>query len=173
MEEYVTLEEILCFREEKAEAQEELRKRHKEEVIVSLGMNIPGPRKISPGIRLAFEEGKKTLNRLFADQGLEISEEIQTKERAGYLKLYSVMCSDPLFVKKMMVHIEETHPLGRLFDIDVYDAEGRGIGRDFIGVPSRKCFLCGKEAKICGRSRSHKTGELYACVENMIAFWLK
>lgn len=173
MEEYVTLEEMLCFREEKVRAQDELRKNHKEETVVALGMNIPGPRKTSPIILLAFEEGEKALTRLFADKGLGVSEEVLIKEKAGYLKLYSVMCPDALFVKKMMVQAEETHPLGRLFDIDVYDAEGKGIGRGSVGAPVRKCLICEKDAKMCGRSRNHGVEELYGCVENMVYLWLK
>lgn len=171
MEEYVTLEEMLCFREEKVRAQEELRKRHERETIVALGMNIPGPRKTSPIILSAFEEGEEALARLFEDKGMDITEEVRIKKKAGYLKLYSVACPDALLVKKMAVRMEENHPLGRLFDIDVYDAEGRGMGRESVGAPARKCLICEKDAKICGRSRSHGMEELYSSVENMIHLW--
>lgn len=171
MKDYVTLEEVLRFREEKAKAQENLKKRHAGEVTAALGMNIPGPKKTSPGILLAFEEGMRTLNRLFVDNGLDVSEEILVKEKAGYLKIYSLECPDAIFVKKITVRTEETHPLGRLFDIDVYDAKGDGISRELLGVPVRKCLICGRDAKVCGRSRSHEAGELYQCVENIIRQW--
>ncbi|MFT4104251.1 MAG: citrate lyase holo-[acyl-carrier protein] synthase [Lacrimispora sp.] len=173
MEEYVTLEEMLCFREEKVRIQEELRDRHPGETVVALGMNIPGPKKTSPRILLAFEEGEKTLARLFAQKELEVSEEAQLKENAGYLRFYSVKCPDAFFIKSLMIQIEESHPLGRLFDIDVYDADGGGIGRGALGTSSRRCLICGQDAKICGRSRNHGIEELYKHVENMIRLWLK
>ncbi|WP_333650976.1 citrate lyase holo-[acyl-carrier protein] synthase [Lacrimispora sp.] len=173
MEEYVTLEEMLCFREEKVRIQEELRDRHPGEAVVALGMNIPGPKKTSPHILLAFEEGEKTLDRLFPEKGLEVSEETEIKEKAGYLRFYSVKCPDALFIKSLMIQVEESHPLGRLFDIDVYDADGRGIGRGALGASPRKCLICGQDAKVCGRSRSHGLEELCEHVENMIRLWLK
>lgn len=173
MEDYITLEEMLLFREEKVKVQENLRKSHAGEVIAALGMNIPGPKKTSPGILLAFEEGVRTLDELFADNGLDVTEEILVKKRAGYLKIYSVRCSDAIFVKNITIRAEETHPLGRLFDIDVYDAKGDGISRELLGAPVRKCLICGRDAKVCGRSRSHEVGELYQCVENMIQQWQK
>lgn len=171
MEDYITLEQMLRFREEKAKVQENLRKRHAGGIVAALGMNIPGPQKTSPGILLAFEEGMRTLDELFADNSLDVSEEILIKEKAGYLKICALECSDAIFVKRMTVRAEETHPLGRLFDIDVYDAKGVGISRELLGAPVRKCLLCGQDAKICGRSRSHEIGELYQCVENMIQQW--
>lgn len=171
MEEYVTLEEMLCFREGKARAQEELRKKHKGETVAALGMNIPGPRKTSFLILSAFEEGERTLSRLFADNGLAVSEEIRIVEKAGYLKLCSIADPDAVFIKKLTVQAEENHPLGRLFDIDVYDVEGRGIGRGSVGAPARKCLICENDAKVCGRSRSHEVRELYECVESMVYSW--
>jgi len=101
-----------------------------------------------------------------------VTEETVVKEKAGYLKLYAVKSQDPLFVKKITIHVEETPPLGRLFDIDVYDKAGNGIGRAELGYPVRRCLICEKDAKLCGRSRSHTVEELYGCVESMINSWL-
>ena len=78
-------------------------------------------------------------------------------------------------IKKLLatIDIEETHPLGRLFDMDVYDKTGNGISREQLGAPPRRCLLCGQGAKSCGRSRSHTIEELYARVEDIISSWLK
>jgi holo-ACP synthase len=172
VEENVTLDEMLSFREKKVSMQEALHKKHEEDTIVALGMNIPGPRKTSPGIFLAFSAGGEALNRLFLEHGLTVTEETVVKEKAGYLKLYAVKSQAPLFVKKITIHMEETHPLGRLFDIDVYDKAGNGIGRAELGYPVRRCLMCEKDAKLCGRSRSHTVEELYGRVESMINSWL-
>ncbi|MEY8292793.1 citrate lyase holo-[acyl-carrier protein] synthase [Carnobacteriaceae bacterium 52-44] len=56
-----------------------------------------------------------------------------------------------------MVNIEENHPLGRLFDLDVLmldqNNEVQGKSRTKLGLPVRRCFLCERPAKDCGRSR--------------------
>jgi holo-ACP synthase len=173
MEENVTLEEMLSFREKKVFMQEALHKKHEDVTIVALGMNIPGPRKTSPSILQAFSAGGEELNRLFLEHGLAVMEETVVKEKAGFLKLYAVKSQDPLFVKKITIKMEETHPLGRLFDIDVYNDAGNGIGRAELGSPVRRCLICEKDAKLCGRSRSHSVEELYGRVENIIDSWLK
>jgi len=172
VEENVTLDEMLSFRERKVSMQEAFHNKHEEVTIVTLGMNIPGPRKTSPGIFLAFSAGGEELDRLFMEHGLTVTEETVVKEKAGYLKLYAVKSQDPLFVKKITIYMEETHPLGRLFDIDVYDETGNGIGRAELGYPVRRCLICEKDAKLCGRSRSHTVEELYGRVESMINSWL-
>lgn len=173
MEEYVTLEEVLLFREKKANMQEELRKKYEKVTIVALGMNVPGPRKTSPRLLPAFAAGGEELDRLLFKNRLSVLEEVIVKEKAGYLKLYAVKSMDHLAVKKITVRMEETHPLGRLLDIDVYNGEGRGISREELGAPVRKCLICEKDAKLCGRSRSHGVEELCGRMENIIDSWLK
>jgi holo-ACP synthase len=173
MEEFVTLEEMLRFREEKVRMQEELQKKHEESVIVALGMNIPGPIKYSPEILEAFKAGTKAIGTSLNSQELGVAGEIEVTKKEGCLKILSVESDDPFFIKKMMVNIEETHPLGRLYDIDVYDKEGKGISREAFGAPVRRCLLCGQEAKVCGRNRSHTVEELYKRVEDIIRTWLK
>ncbi|GLC79442.1 citrate lyase holo-[acyl-carrier protein] synthase [Lacrimispora brassicae] len=173
MEDNVTLEEMLLFREKKASMQEELGKKYKKATIVALGMNVPGPRKTSSRISLAFTAGGEELGRLLLKNRLSVMEEAIVKEKAGYLKLYAVKTMDYLFVKKITVQMEETHPLGRLLDVDVYDGAGRGISREEVGAPVRKCLICEKDAKLCGRSRSHGVEELCRRIENIIDSWLK
>jgi holo-ACP synthase/triphosphoribosyl-dephospho-CoA synthase len=68
-----------------------------------------------------------------------------------------------LALKTLALHIEETHPLGRLFDLDVLDGEGK-ITRTALGAGERKCLVCGGGAFACGRSRAHRVEELAAAV---------
>lgn len=98
-------------------------------------------------------------------------------EQAGNLAFYALSCPEGLdaasFIKKLTVQIEETHPFGRLYDIDVYGMDGKGISRQELGLPVRKCLICDKDAKICGRSRSHSVEELqqkvYEIIQNVSA----
>ena len=172
-QELVTLEEMLSFREEKARLQEELKNAHKDYVIVALGMNIPGPKKTSPHIIKAFQAGGQAICDSLQAQKVLVEEEQEIIKKEGCLRVCAVRGDDPLFIKKMMIDIEETHPLGRLFDIDVYDPTGNGMSREQLHVTARRCLICGQDAKACGRSRNHTVEELYKRVEDIIILWLE
>ena len=66
--------------------------------------------------------------------------------------------------KILTTEIEETHPIGRLFDIDVIDTDGQKLSR-----PSyRKCIICGCQAQECARTRKHTVEEMQAKIEEML-----
>jgi holo-ACP synthase len=171
-QELVTLEEMLGFREEKVWLQDKFKEAHKDSVIVAIGMNIPGPKKTSPDIIKAFKAGGQAIYDSLQGQKIQVEEEKEITKKEGCLKVFAVKSEDPLFIKKIMINIEETHPLGRLFDIDVYDRTGKGMSREQLGITARRCLLCGQEAKACGRSRNHTVEELYKRVEDIINLWL-
>ncbi|HHT39016.1 MAG: citrate lyase holo-[acyl-carrier protein] synthase [Acholeplasmatales bacterium] len=62
-------------------------------------------------------------------------------------------------LKEEFIKIEETHPLGRLIDIDVY-SKGKTITRASMDLPQRKCLLCGNVAWLCMKERKHSVKEL-------------
>lgn len=71
-------------------------------------------------------------------------------------------------IKEMLVEIEERHPLGRLFDLDLYEHSSNGLvplGREDIGRGLRKCFLCSSTAVSCRRMKTHS--------EEALRFWLR
>ena len=67
-------------------------------------------------------------------------------------------------IKILTTEIEETHPIGRLFDMDVIDTDGQKLSR-----PSyRKCIICGCQAQECARTRKHTVEEMQAKIEEML-----
>jgi len=176
MSDYIRLEQILEFREKKAQMQDNLRLRHSGSITVALGMNIPGPIKTGDGIVKAFREGCGKLRAMFEQAGMIVEEMVILEEQAGNVACFSVSGMDDVdlawMIKKMTVDLEETHPLGRLFDIDVYDAAGAAFSRSQLGVPGRRCLLCDEDAKVCGRSRQHSVEELQKHVQEIIYSWL-
>lgn len=70
--------------------------------------------------------------------------------------------------KKISIEIEESHPLGRLFDIDVYDLNGFPIDREQFGLKRRRCIICNDEARICIINRKHSLNEILEVVNNLI-----
>ncbi|SVK53048.1 2'-(5''-triphosphoribosyl)-3'-dephospho-CoA:apo-citrate lyase [Acinetobacter baumannii] len=47
------------------------------------------------------------------------------------------------------------------------DAQGRILSRRDIGLPARRCLLCGQPAKICARQRRHGSEQLLQEMERM------
>lgn len=165
------LEEVLLFREKKALLQQRMMKEHPGAVIVSLGMNIPGPVKCSPLIRTAFYEGMERLEELLGRERKETLYKALLEESAGYVAIYLTGETDSYRIKKETVSLEETHPLGRIWDIDVFGDGREAVEREAVGAQRRKCFLCGCDAKECARSRNHETGELQKKVTEIILHW--
>ena len=152
----VTLPEMLDFRERKAMEQERLRAVSEGVIVISLGMNIPGPVKRTDSVFHLFEDGRVQLERVIAQAGGVIVEKVVLDEHAGCAAMYAVSGVTAYELKKRAVHLEETHSCGRLFDIDVLNLDGHAVEREQVGSEKRKCLLCGRDAKVCGRSRTHR-----------------
>lgn len=166
-----TLFEVMDFRERKAGIQEEMRAHCPDGIVVSLGMNIPGPVKSGPLIYEAFLEGKRSLESLIKTQKGTVMQTAVLEENAGYAVVYLLYGADGKVMKKEAVALEETHALGRLFDIDVVGQDGSLLTRVQAGAAKRRCLICGKDAKVCGRNRTHNIKELQDKVLEIIEKW--
>ncbi len=74
-------------------------------------------------------------------------------------------------IKAMCSTLEQSHPLGRLWDIDVICPQSGQVGRQSLGESQRRCLLCDEPAHACARSRRHDTDLVVARVEQMIDAW--
>lgn len=167
----VSLAEVLHFREEKASVQLHMHEKEPDAVVVSLGMNIPGPVKCTPLIEEAFYEGVKELEEIIEGLGGDISEKEFFWGKAGYAAAYLVKGADGIRMKQEAIRLEESHLLGRIWDIDVTGKDGGTVSRERVGIQGRKCFLCGRDAKLCGRGQRHGIGELQDRVAEIILRW--
>ena len=165
------LTQVLAFREEKAAIQRDFMAGGSEKTVASLGMNVPGPVKTDPLLSEAFQEGVLFLEQMFKELGGKVIRKKVIEQSAGYAAVWLIEGVDKYNLKKDSVRIEMAHPIGRLFDADVMDEFGEPLSRSAVGAARRTCFLCGKDAKICGRSRTHSIKELRQNVEEMLAQW--
>ena len=158
----VTLEEMLAARDRRAFRQSELLERYRLP-IVSFTMNIAGPVKNSRIIRRGFAEGK----RLLLEQLLRMHKKPvyfeECDENTGCEGLY-VIDLDASVLKKLTCVIEDQTALGRLFDMDVIDADGTKLDR----TDPRRCIICSGAAKECARSRRHSVEELQAATRRLL-----
>ena len=145
----VTLQEVLAARERRAQRQRQLLAQYGKP-IVCFTMNIAGPEKYSHRIGLGFRIGCQRLEQSLPGILHHFREEVATGCEAYY-----VCDADPKTLKAITCKIEEADPLGRLFDMDVLTPQGKET-RTF----PRKCLLCGKDAMVCGRSRTHSVAQL-------------
>ncbi|MDL2300988.1 citrate lyase holo-[acyl-carrier protein] synthase [Lachnospiraceae bacterium OttesenSCG-928-D06] len=167
----VKLTDVLRFREEKAALQRKLNQNQKGCISLSLGMNIPGSIKNTPDITQAFAEGCRLVEFLLMQNDVRIKEEAIQIEKAGYVAVFCVEGIDAFKIKKQTIFLEETHPLGRIYDIDVWDDNAVLISRKKLSARRRTCLICKGDAKVCGRSRVHTVEELQEKVFGMIKDW--
>ena len=160
---HVTIEDMMKRREKRAAEQQMLIEKYHAPVI-SFSMNIPGPVKTTPEILRLFQEGKQEILRALHRNCCPVLEESEVHEITGDEYILSIK-GDGAALKKAMSGIEESHPLGRLFDIDVIDANGEKLSRPAY----RKCLICGKQAQDCARSRTHTVEEMQARIHEMLS----
>jgi len=127
--------------------------------LVSFTMNIVGPVKVFPLAVRTYEEGLRLIRESCKAGDREIINLKEVKQKTGYEALFSVK-ADPEDLKRMAVSLEDLPPLGRLFDIDIIQTDGTKVSRTDLKLPERKCLLCGNDAFLCSRSRTHTIAEL-------------
>ncbi len=159
----VTLEQVLEARSQRAERQRAALA-DGAACLVSFTLNIPGNIKQFPLARAAFSEGLGLLRNAFSTA---ILKEETVDEPTGSEALL-VLDADPAEIKRKTVAMEEVHPLGRLFDMDVLGADGRSLSRTDLDAAQRICLICGQSAKVCGRSRAHSLEQLQTRIGQLL-----
>ncbi|MDL2210081.1 citrate lyase holo-[acyl-carrier protein] synthase [Desulfovibrio sp. OttesenSCG-928-O18] len=163
----VSLEEVLVNREARVVRQRGMLDRGNG-AIISFTVNMPGPVKDTADARVIFRAGLDALAAATRDAGFAVGEQRELYLPTGPEALLG-FAAEAMAVKRMAVAVENTHPLGRLFDMDVLDASGASISRAALGAPMRTCLVCGGKAAVCGRSRAHAMDELLAAIRKQVA----
>ena len=149
----MTLEQLLASRDARVAHQAALLGKYPGKALLCLTVMLPGPVKRSD-VSLKIASAAVSAVRSTFDLQFEELRDLET----GY-EGYFVVDLDPVAAKRLAVSLEEQHPLGRLFDLDVITADGP-LSREELGLPGRKCLICGKPVRECMRTRAHSTDEL-------------
>jgi holo-ACP synthase CitX len=191
----VTLEQLLQSRDNRARHQKDLLGENPGKSLLCLTVQLPGSVKRNEISLAIAKAGVEAIREAFKTEYEELLD-LET----GY-EGYFLVTLDPLEAKRRTCRLEDTHPLGRLMDIDVLgptafrkgtdicsasaknyaDATAEhtsvpyteAIGREDIGLPPRRCLLCGNEVRYCMRAKSHTQEELLAKIEEMVDSYLK
>ena len=157
----ITLTEMLDAREARAGIQMQMQKKHPHPLIC-FTMNIAGPVKNSPTIHRAFSFGLNELKKSLT--AFTVLEERDENLKTGPVYYCSVKGNADA-VKNICTVIEESSPIGRLFDIDVLGDDGKKLERK----KERCCIVCGSSGRMCAASRAHPVSELQTVTAKLIA----
>jgi holo-ACP synthase len=162
----VTLEEVLLNREQRV-----LRQRKAIATfgrpLVSITLVNPGPVKDTAAMRQLMGHALHALDRLMKQREWPLFDRDVLFDATGPEALL-VIDADARALKQATVRIEEEHPLGRLWDLDVLAPLQGAISRKDLGLPPRRCLLCAEEAHACARSRAHSLPELQNAIEEIL-----
>ena len=156
----VSLHNILNAREVRFRRQQSLLSEYRAPLLC-FTMNIAGPVKTSPLIERGFRIGLELLDSRFPQEKI-LFREIRVLPTG--CEAYYVISAPALALKTLCSDIEETHPLGRLFDMDVIDADGTKLERK----TERSCMVCGAAGRFCAASRAHSVEQLQTVTSQML-----
>ena len=156
----VSLQDILNAREARVRRRQSLLAEYREPLLC-FTMNIAGPVKTSPLIERGFRIGLESLDSRLPREKL-LFREIRILPTG--CEAYYAISVPALALKSFCADIEETHPLGRLFDMDVIDADGTKLERK----NQRGCIVCGATGRFCAASRAHSVEQLQTVTSQML-----
>ncbi len=155
----ITLEQLLESRDRRVAHQQELLAAFPGCALICMTVQLPGAVKRSRSSLVIGGAGLAAL----LDRFGSVLRHVQVRDLETGYEAYLAVPLPARMVKKICCGIEDSHPLGRLMDIDVV-----GVDRQALGLPPRKCLLCEKEARYCMRAHSHSPEELQEKIEEML-----
>ena len=135
--------------------------------LAQLTLVNPGAVKDTVQSRFVFDLGLGAVQEALRSAGLDV---------LGYEGSYFVTGPEMLMVvdadapalKHTLMAIEDQHPLGRLWDVDVINIGGVSLSRKHFGLPARRCLICEHPAHDCARSRQHTLADLHRAVQDRV-----
>ncbi|WP_354692665.1 citrate lyase holo-[acyl-carrier protein] synthase [Phytobacter sp. RSE-02] len=162
----VSLAQLLASRDARAEQQQRWLTQWGQ-TLISTTLVWPGEVKDTPVSRAVMEVANAALSGLILANGWEIVRHDARLLITGPESFWSVNAPASQ-VKKATILLEEGHPLGRLWDIDVFCPENGLLSRKSVGENKRRCFICDEPAHVCSRMRRHSLHSLQTVMEARI-----
>jgi holo-ACP synthase CitX len=155
----VSLQELIESRDNRQARQREFIKKYNK-TLVCLTIVMPGAIKRNTSSIFLFQEAINIIKEKLKEDIITFHEyDLKTGQEA----IFTVR-TDTLETKKITCEIEDEHPLGRLFDIDVIGTDGIPLSRK----NPRKCLLCDNDARICMRSGQHTPLDIQNKIKKII-----
>ncbi len=160
---------ILAAREQRYQNILEKTAEYPGKTLLSAKLNIPGPEKNGFYTETVFVLMCLVTEQHLKKNGVYIEQKTARPSVAGPEALYVLdgRSTSPEEIKTLLVTLEETDNLGRLFDLDIWH-QGKQLERSELGLPPRLCFLCNEPATVCARERKHSLSEIQNFITQLI-----
>ena len=145
----ISLEQLLESRDRRAAHQKDLLGGYPGKSLLCMTVQLPGAVKRNEASLKIADAGVEAIRAAFS---LEYEELLDME--TGY-EAYFLVSMEAADAKRLACCIEDTHPLGRLMDIDVFWPDAVPMERAALGFPPRRCLLCDKPARVCMRAHTH------------------
>lgn len=162
----VTVEQMIAGRDRRKVARRRMIADHQMPV-VCLTLVSPGPVKWWSWTDRVFAAGQAELRKAFGDRGWMVREWEEKRPATGPETQISVDAS-PWEIKRVLLKIEGSQPLGRLWDMDVIATDGTVLDRAKIGIRPRRCLVCTFDADTCTRTDAHPDDQLLMAVDGVL-----
>lgn len=159
----ITLNRMLAARDERMRVQTQKLSKYPGTTLMMVTVVMPGMLKRTPESETAARAACRALRDRLGDKIVNVEE----RDLLTGFEAYLMVDMEPMEAKALACDIENTHPLGRIFDIDVLDREGNHISRKRLGLEGRKCLLCDEDARVCMRRQTHSYEELLAHINKL------
>ena len=160
------LEAVLAAREARAARRQDALSRLGLPVVTVTPVT-PGPVKDCPASRRLQQSALDALERLF-DARRWPAQTLWSETAATGPEAALAVDAPSGALKRALVDLETTDPLGRLWDLDVADPSCGALSRRSLGLPVRRCILCDQPAHACARSRAHPLDDLRSAIEAIL-----
>lgn len=128
--------------------------------LLCLTMNIAGPVKRTPLVRLLFDAGLAAVT----DLQLPIQQHHIIDAVTGCEAFFSIDAPAEE-IKCAVTDLEDAFPAARLFDLDVLTPDGIKLSRS----SPRRCLICEKPAANCASTRAHGLDALTAKTDELLS----
>ena len=116
----ITLDQLLASRDDRSALQHELLEHHPGLTLVCLTVVMPGKVKRNFHSLIVAQAALTALVNTFEGT----TELLRARDLPTGFEAYLLTTAERAEAKRLTCHIEDTHPLGRLFDLDVMSADG-------------------------------------------------
>jgi len=114
--------------------------------------------------KIALQEVQNQLSALDAT----IVDQDTTQDKSNLESIFVIKGTTASHLKRAMTHIENSHPLGSLINIDVVTSQGLALSRKEAQMEPRKCLLCHSPASYCSSNHHHSDNEIKQKIRTMI-----
>lgn len=165
----ITLDQLLASRDARLRQELQYLTEYPRLTLLVLTIVVPGSEKRTPAAMVVAKSAMEALHSEFAS---EIRHELTKDLNTGY-EAFLLLDMEREDAKSRAIAIEDSHPLGRLMDIDIIGEDGIPLGRGAMNKTPRRCIICDNDARVCMRARSHTPAEIDAKINNLVDEYLQ